>query len=123
MPYRTLAILQSWVDEFGRRGDSGLCSIRVIPQDGSAGADTGLVAVQMPNAPTVIYLQPPPRGSAQAWSIMFEPREQPVSLAADAMAKMSEDVAALAALCAFLQEKSDAFLIEYWRELGTSRGS
>ena len=123
MPYRTLAILQSWVDEFERRGDSGLGSIHVIPQDGSEGADTGLVAVQIPDSPTVIYLEPPPRGSAQAWSITFEPREQPVTLAAAEMAKMSREVAALAALCAFLQDKSAAFLAVYSTESGTASGS
>ena len=120
MPYRTLAILQSWVDEFERRGDSGLGPIRVIPQDGSEGADTGLVAVQLPNSPTVIYLEPPPRGTAGKWSITFEPREQPVTLGADAMAEMSDEIGALAALCVFLQEKSVAFLTNYGREAGTS---
>ena len=74
MPYRTLAILQSWVDEFARRGESGLGSIRVMPQDGSEGADTGLVAVQMPDSPTVVYLEPPAPGSTRGWSITFEPR-------------------------------------------------
>jgi len=122
MPCRTLAILQSWVDEFAQRHDSGLGSIRVIPQDGSDGADTGLVAVQMPNSPTVIYLEPPAGGSARAWVITFEPREHSVTLGASAMAKMSAEVGALAALCVFLQQKSEAFLNEYPRESGTSSG-
>jgi hypothetical protein len=123
MPYRTLATLQSWVDEFALRGDSGLGSIRAIPQDGSGGADTGLVAVQLPNSPTVIYLEPPARGSGRPWSITFEPREQCVTLAADAIAKMADELGALAALCVFLQEKSETFLSEHSSESAGLVGS
>ena len=111
MPFRTVAILQSWVDEFERRGESGLRSIRVIPQDGSEGADTGLVAVQVDDSPTVIYLEPPPKGRVREWTITFEPREEPVTLGARAIARISDEIADLAALCMFLQEKSEAFVL------------
>ena len=113
MPYRTLATLQSWVDEFARRGDPRLGSIRAIPQDGSDGADTGLVAVQLPDSPTVIYLEPPAPGSGRPWSITFEPREQSVTLGAHAIGKMADEIGALAELCVFLEAKSEAFLSEH----------
>lgn len=110
MPFRTIAILQSWVDEFNRRDHAPLSSIRVIPQDGSEGADTGLVAVRIPNSPTEIYIEPPSSGGAVEWSITFEPREEPVTLGASAVDQIAQQVTALAELCRFLQTKSDDFL-------------
>lgn len=80
----------------------------MIPQDGSDGNDTGLVAVRLQDSPTDIYIEPPSPASGPEWTITFEPREQPVTLGARAVARMSEGVAVLAALCTFLQEKSDA---------------
>ena len=79
MPFRTMSTLQSWIDEFEQQGYSALTSVRVIPQDGGEDADTGLVAVRLPDSPVEIYIEPPPRGSGQEWSITFEPREQPVT--------------------------------------------
>src|SRR5690349_13722645 len=113
MPFRTMATLQSWVDEFNDRGYSVMSSVRVIPQDGSDGADTGLVAVRIPDSPTEIHIEPPPRGSGLEWTITFEPREEPVTLGSHAVAVVAKEVEALAALCTFLQEKSDAFLAEH----------
>ncbi|MFH8248974.1 hypothetical protein ACH3VR_01235 [Microbacterium sp. B2969] len=123
LPFRTLIILQSWVDEFGDRGAPALSSIRVIPQDGAAGADTGLVAVRIPDSPTVIYIEPPPRGSPLEWTITFEPREEAVTLGAHAVARMAVEVTALADLCMFLQQKSEAFLAEYHRDRPTPSDS
>ncbi|KHK98026.1 hypothetical protein LK09_09350 [Microbacterium mangrovi] len=110
MPFRTIATLQSWVDEFNEREHPGLSSIRVIPQDGADGADTGLVAVRIPDSPVEIVIEPPTPTTTPEWTITFEPREQPVTLGAAAVAKIADEVSALAELCTFLQMKSDDFL-------------
>lgn len=110
MAFRSIATLQSWVDEFEQRSYPVGAAIRVIPQDGSDGDDTGLVAVRLQDSPTEIYIEPPSEAAGPEWSITFEPREQPVTLGARAVARISEEVAVLAALCTFLQEKSDAFV-------------
>jgi len=115
MPFRTLATLQSWVDEFDEHNPAHVNSIRVIPQDSSEGADTGLVAVRIPDSPTEIYLEPPSPETGPEWTITFEPREQPVTLGSHAVERMAEQVAVIAALCGFLQAKSDAFLAQYSR--------
>lgn len=108
VPFRTIATLQSWVDEFAQGSPSALAAIRVIPQDGTDGEDAGLVAVRLLDSPTEIYIEPPSRATGPEWAVTFEPREQPVTLGARAVASMAEEVAVLAALCTFLQEKSDA---------------
>ena len=110
MPFRSIVTLQSWVDEFEQRNQSAVGAIRVIPQDGSDGEDTGLVAVRLPDSPTEIYIEPPSPATGREWTVTFEPREQPVTLGARAVARIAEELAVLAALCTFLQEKSDAFL-------------
>ena len=113
MPFRTLATLQSWVDEFEQNNPTGASSIRVIPQDGSEGADTGLVAVRVPDSPTEIYIEPPSPQTGAEWTITFEAREQPVTLGSHAVERIGEEVALLAARCRFLQAKSDAFLAQH----------
>ncbi|WP_345802862.1 hypothetical protein AAIB33_07200 [Microbacterium sp. AZCO] len=114
MPFRTITTLQLWVDEFAQRNHAVVSRIRVIPQDGSDGADTGLVGVRIPDSPTEIYIEPPTGGVGSEWSITFEPREEPVRLGARAVRKIAGEVAFLAELCDFLQTKSDAFLAEYY---------
>ncbi len=106
--YRTIETLQSWVEEFVAQQGVGAGAIRVIPQDGDDGADTGLVAMRLLNSPTEIYLEPP-HGSVDEWTITFEPREEPVTLGSSAVSAMATEIARLAALCAYLQQRSDAY--------------
>lgn len=112
MPFRTRATLQSWVEEFNRQEHAGYHSVRVLPQDGAEGADTGLIAVRIPDSPTEIVIEPPSSTTGSEWSITFEPREQSVTLGATAVARIAEEVAMLAELCTFLQKKSDEFLAD-----------
>ena len=111
MPFRRFGTLQAWVEEFEQLGYPLGGSIRVIPQDGEAEADTGLVAVRILDSPTEIYIEPPAAPGAE-WTIMFEPREQPVKLGASAVKALASELATLSALCSFLQQKSDSFLAQ-----------
>ena len=108
MPFRSMATLQSWVEEFERLGFPTKGSIRVMRQDGEDGADEGLVAMRLPGSPTEIYIEPPGPGERD-WKITFEPREEYVTLGAAAVQTMARELATLSALCSFLQEKSNAF--------------
>lgn len=107
MPFRAIATLQSWVDEFNQDEHPGGSTVRVIPQDGAERADAGRVAVRIPGSPTEIVIAPSPSGPADEWSITFEPREAWVTVQASEVASMAEAIAALAELCTFLQKKSD----------------
>lgn len=111
MPFRSMTVLQRWVDEFKRLDYPAEGSIRVIPQDGELGADTGLVAVRLMNSPTEIYLEPPAESGLE-WTIVFEAREEPVRLGASQVRELAAGLATLSALCAFLQQKSDDFSAE-----------
>lgn len=109
MPFRRIETLKSWVAEFEAQNSVGASDIRVIPQDGAEGADTGLVAMRLPNSPTEIYIEPPTRKGEQ-WMVTFEPREDYVRLGAVEVQTIAVEMSMLARLCAFLQEKSDEFL-------------
>ena len=94
MPFRSIATLQSWVREFEQLNPEAPAAIRVIPQDGDEGADTGLVAMRVLNSPTEVYFEPPDPTQSE-WTIVFEPREQPVQLTSSQVLVMAEGVSAV----------------------------
>jgi hypothetical protein len=109
MPFRNATTLQRWLDEFLAVEHRGEGSVRVMEQDGSDGADTGLVSVRLNNASTVTYIHPEGAGST-TWLVTMEPRETPVVLEATAVAELAEELDTVAKLCAFLQRKSAEYM-------------
>ena len=111
VPYRTKAILESWLEEFRELGYPASAGLKVLTQDGADGADTGLVTVVLENASTEMYFQPTAQGGSK-WAVTFEPRDEVVVLAAPEVLKLSTELATVSALCAFLEAKSLTFLAE-----------
>ncbi len=107
MPFRSKQTLDAWIEEFRTFGYS--LSVKVIPQDGSLGLDTGLVGVTMMNAQTVTYIEPETPGGNR-WRITFEARETELRLNAGGALALSTELAMVSALCAFLETKSNAFV-------------
>ncbi|MDN3495327.1 hypothetical protein QL996_05260 [Planococcus sp. APC 4015] len=105
MPYRNLATLESWLTEFRDLGYEVAGSLKVIVQDGDAGADTGLVGVHLAYASTAVYVQPVPGGIGR-WEATMEPRDDAVVLDAAGLLRLSGELAMLSTLCTFLQTKS-----------------
>lgn len=108
MPFRSRATLESWLDEFRALGYPMPGGLRVIQQDGDGGANTGLVVVELVNAPTSIYVQPIVQGSPR-WVVSFEAREKQVELDPAGVAGLASELAVVSALCAFLQAKANSF--------------
>lgn len=111
MPFRNAATLQGWLEEFLASGDHvGFAgTVRVIPQDGADGADTGLVGVQFERLSTTTAIRPEEPGSAR-WLVSFEPRETPISMLPEQVSALAEDLAYVARLCQFLERKSAEYL-------------
>lgn len=109
MPFRSLSTLNTWLAEFERLGYRFAGEARVIQQDGAGGADTGLVSVRLSNTETVITIEPEMR-ERPTWFVTMEPREESVSMDAPTLLNLSAELAVVSALCAFLQEKSVAFV-------------
>jgi hypothetical protein len=105
MPFRSLSTLESWIDEFRRMHPSHVGRVRIIPQDGAERADTGLVVFELPNAPTVTYLQPDSADDAR-WVVTLESREDVVTLGAAQVATLAAALQLVSDLCAFLEAKS-----------------
>lgn len=103
--FHSIDTLQSWAQEF-ERSYSVAGVIRVIPQDGEDGSDTGLLAMRLVNSTTEIYLEPPIAPGTE-WTVVFEPREPPTQLNAAQVRLLAADMIALADLCVFLQDKAD----------------
>jgi len=112
MTFRTMATLQSWVDDFRELGYDDAEILRVIPQDLEDGADHGLIAAQLRSVSTTFFVAPGMEHGSTDWAVTFEPRENAAPLPAGKVLALSRELAMLAALCSFLQGRSEAFLAE-----------
>ncbi|PPB50937.1 hypothetical protein C4K88_03510 [Arthrobacter pityocampae] len=104
MPFRSKKTLESWLDEFRTTREGGAL-ISVAVQDGTGGADTGLVIVPLRNDGTEIYMQPVALGDPR-WSISFGPRSEESQLTPAELHGLAAELLVAASLCDFLQEKS-----------------
>lgn len=106
MPFRSLTTLESWLDEFRRDYPALAGRLRVVPQDGEDDADTGLIVVELVDAPTVIYLQPDPETSDR-WVVTLESRDEAVTLEAEQLRALAADLGLVSQLCTFLQNSAE----------------
>ncbi|MCS5715737.1 hypothetical protein NVV95_14395 [Herbiconiux sp. CPCC 205716] len=105
MPYRTQEILSQWLEEFlaaGRRID-GL--VEVLRQDGEDGADTGLVVIELANAPTTLYLEPVAPGDPR-WAVTFLARDIDAARSSERVGALAAELAVVAELCRHLEARS-----------------
>jgi hypothetical protein len=109
MPFRSLRTLEVWLEEFRADGHPIGDGIRVMTQDGDGGANTGLVGVRLVNASTSMYIQPAEPG-AVTWVVTMEPRESPITLDADGVRALADELGVVSRLCRFLESKSAAFV-------------
>ncbi|WBU37453.1 protein-L-isoaspartate carboxylmethyltransferase [Homoserinibacter sp. YIM 151385] len=107
MPYRDKPTVERWIEEFRALGNDMDTSVEVLEQDPTMAAETGLVMVTLRRADTVTYIQPVMRETPQ-WIVTFEAREYDIDLDVVGVAQLAADLAMLARLCAFLQDKTDA---------------
>jgi len=70
----------------------------------------GLVAAQLRSVSTTFYVAPSSEVGSTDWAVTFEPREDAAPLPAGRVMALSGELATLAALCSFLQARSEAFL-------------
>ena len=106
MPFRSRDSLAGWLAEFAQLGHPAAVTARVIEQDGSQGANTGLVAVRLTGG-LELYIQPDAPDSAR-WVVTLEALEDATELSAAETTRLSTEFATVAALCTFLEEKSRA---------------
>lgn len=106
MPYRNQATVQGWVDDYLEANPTQQDRISVLERDFTPGPDSGLVVVSLSRASTVTYVQAIVQDDFPRWLVTFEPRAEAIDLDAAGVANLSADLAALAGLCAYLQERT-----------------
>jgi len=104
MPFRSKETLEQWVNDFHDARDAGDL-VRVLVQDGSEGADTGLVIVPLRNATVSVFMEPVEIGDAR-WRVTLEPQPDFTILSSHQLHALSAELAVAAELCAFLEARS-----------------
>lgn len=107
MPYRDRQQVERWVADFLKTVPGLGDHVSVLDRDFIPGDDTGMVVVGLRGTSTVSYLQPTIVDGRPLWVAVFEPRHDPVELAAPALGELARDVSDLATLCRWLQRCTD----------------
>lgn len=105
MPFRSQETLTGWLEEFEQLGHRFANSVRVIEQDGSLGANTGLVHVALTSTGMGCYLEPVAPLDPN-WTVTFESPEDAFSLDVIEVASLAAQISMVSALCSFLQGRS-----------------
>lgn len=113
MPYRDRTAVESWVNEYTQSHSADSLGIAVLDKNFQAGPNSGIVVVTLRSASTITFLHPEIRQGVPTWVVTFEGRNETLDLDHDALRQLAEDVAALADLRSFLQEKTDAALLAH----------
>jgi len=112
MPYRNQATVQSWVRDYLADNPTSTSLVTVLEKDFTPGPDSGLVVVGLSNTSTVTYIQPTIIDSQPRWMVTFEARADSFDLDADGVARLADDLAAIAKLCSYLQLRTNRALSE-----------
>ncbi|MDO9396965.1 MAG: hypothetical protein Q7T71_10505 [Herbiconiux sp.] len=105
MPYRTKAVLETWVDEFRDQGHLIAGALDVVAQDGSDGSDTGLVVVRLDSISSDLYMQPVALGDPH-WAVTLGARPDDVDFTPQQLLAFTAELAVAAALCTYLESRS-----------------
>ena len=107
MPYRNKATVESWVTDYLDTAPSEAIVVTVLEKDFTPGPESGMVVVSLRNASTVTYIQAVVDDRGPHWVVTFEPRSEAFDLDAAGVARLSADLAAVAGMCGYLQERTD----------------
>lgn len=104
MPFRSRAVLESWLAEYAA-AVSGAHHARVAVQEEEDGRDGGLVVMPLSHATTSIYMQPVAPGAPE-WRLTFEARVEPMVVSSTDVRNLAAELDSAADLLDFLEEKS-----------------
>ena len=108
MPYRDQATVNSWVRDFFADREGAAPEVSVLEKDYMAGPDSGMVVVTLRKTPTMTYVHVVVNDGAPRWVVTFEGRTESIDMDGGDVGRLAHDLTALAALCDYLQERTDA---------------
>ncbi|WP_336644626.1 protein-L-isoaspartate carboxylmethyltransferase [Microbacterium sp. USHLN186] len=112
MPYRDRARVEGWVNEYNATHDVEALRVGVLDKNFESGPNSAIVIVTLRSASTITFLHPAIRKGAPVWMVTFEERNEPVDLDDAGLRLLAEDMCAVAELRSYLQEKTDALLVQ-----------
>jgi hypothetical protein len=102
--FRSKETLESWLSDFRQEREAGEL-IEVLVQDGSEGADTGLVVVPLKSSTISVYMEPVEVGGAQ-WRVTIDPAPDTTILSSHQLQGLAVELSVAAELCAYLEARS-----------------
>lgn len=113
MPYRDRTTVERWVNEYNGSHGADSLGVAVLDKNYEAGPNSGLVVVTLRSANTITFLHPEIRQGVPTWIVTFEGRSSSMDLDDTALRQLAEDIAALAELRTYLQDKTDAVILAH----------
>ena len=113
MPYRDRTTVERWVNEYIVSHSADSPGVAVLDKNFEAGPDSGLVVVTLRSVNTITFLHPEIREGAPVWIVTFEARSGSSDMDDEALRLLAADIAALAELRTFLQQKTDEVVLTH----------
>ncbi|MCM3696611.1 hypothetical protein [Microbacterium oleivorans] len=104
MPYRRIAVLESWLTEYQASVSLGGL-VRVVPLVGEEDTDIGLIVFPLGGGTTSVHIEPIRDGDSR-WRVHFEPRDHEAIMSSSQVHTMAAELQMVARLCDFLEMKS-----------------
>jgi hypothetical protein len=111
MPYRDRAQVAAWLDDFLEYRPDLAERLSIVDQDFVASDDSGIVVVSLRKASTLTYIRPTTEDGHPMWATVFEARSTTFTLGSEGLRELAADVNDLAAICEYLQERTDRHVV------------
>lgn len=107
MPHRDRLQIERWLEDFIETRPDLARRLSVVDRDFAPAPDSAVVIFQLQDAPTLTYLHPVANDGVVVWEAVLERRDTPVSLNFGGLRQLASDVNDIAAVCDYLQERTD----------------
>ncbi|MEV7632663.1 protein-L-isoaspartate carboxylmethyltransferase [Microbacterium sp. NPDC089318] len=113
MPYRDRTTVERWVNEYIVSHSADSLGVAVLDNNFQSGPNSGMVVVTLRSATTITLLHPEIRRGMPIWVVTFEGREGSIDMDDADLRLLADDIARLAELRSYLQEKTDAVALAH----------
>lgn len=108
MPYRDRAQVESWLADFRGMHPEWHSDLTIVDDSFVPHQNSGVVIAALSRSPGITYLSVTLVDDQPRWFVRFEARETAINLDGSGVRELSQEIAALGTLCAYLQERTDA---------------
>lgn len=113
MPYRDRTTVERWVNEYVVSHSADSLGVAVLDNNFQSGPNSGMVVVTLRSASTITLLHPEIRKGMPTWVVTFEARNASVDMDDADLRLLADDIARLAELRSYLQQKTDEVVLTH----------